>query len=76
MAAADGRNGKGLPFALLGRLRMLFAGEYRSGRLQPHMHLKLEEDLRDMNLFLADNQRLFRERSPARKPKKEGGRCR
>ena len=48
-----------VPVALLGRLRMLFANEQRCGRLQSHMHLKLEEDLRDLNLFLADNQRLF-----------------
>jgi len=50
---------RNIPFALLGRLRMLFANEQRAGRLQSHMHLKLEEDLRDLNLFLADNQRLF-----------------
>ena len=31
----------------------------RAGQLQSHVHLKLEEDLRDLNLFLADNQRLF-----------------
>ena len=48
-----------VPFRLLGRLRMLFASEQRAGRLQSHVHLKLEEDLRDLNLFLADNQRLF-----------------
>ena len=49
----------GIPVALLGRLRMLFATEQRAGRLQSHVHLKLEEDLRDLNLILADNQRLF-----------------
>lgn len=48
-----------VPVALVGRLRMLFAQEQRLGRLQSHVHLKLEEDLRDLNLLLADNQRLF-----------------
>jgi len=48
-----------VPVALLGRLRWLFAAEQAAGQLQPHIHMKLEEDLRDLNLFLADNQRLF-----------------
>jgi len=43
----------------LQRLRWLFAAEQAAGQLQPHIHMKLEEDLRDLNLFLADNQRLF-----------------
>ena len=48
-----------MPIALLGRLRMLLAEEQRGSRLQSHVHLKLEEDLRDLNILLADNQRLF-----------------
>jgi predicted membrane chloride channel (bestrophin family) len=48
-----------LPVALLGRLRMLLADEQRASRLRPHIHLKLEEDLRDLNLCLSDCQRLF-----------------
>ena len=48
-----------VPVALLGRMRMLFSDEQRRGRLQSHIHQKLEEDLRDLNLLLADNQRLF-----------------
>ena len=48
-----------VPVALLGRLRMLLADEQRAGRLQQHVHLKLEEDLRDLHVLVADNQRLF-----------------
>lgn len=48
-----------VPIAILGRLRMLLADEHREGRLRPHLHHKLEEDLRDLNLCVADNQRLF-----------------
>ena len=48
-----------IPFVLLGRLRLLLADCQRAGTLQPHVHLKLEEDLRELNSFLADNQRLF-----------------
>ena len=34
-----------VPVALVGRIRMLFADQQRRGRLQQHMHQKLEEDL-------------------------------
>lgn len=48
-----------IPLALLGQLRMVLAHEQRAGRLQPHIHMKLEEDLRELNTLLGDNQRLF-----------------
>ena len=48
-----------IPVALLGQMRNLLAAEQRAGRLQSHVHLKLEEDLRDLNSAIGDNQRLF-----------------
>lgn len=62
-----------VPIAILGRLRMLLADEHREGRLRPHLHHKLEEDLRDLNLCVADNQRLFHSPIPPTMSRHVGG---
>lgn len=47
------------PLQLLGALRREIHGQYTQGNLPPHLHRKLEEDVRELDLVVGACERLF-----------------